>query len=94
MSSLIHADIFFFITTIAVIFMSILLIIVLIFVILILKNLRKLSQTVLSEADLIAEDIDALRTKAKGWSWAIAYRLFRTFLSKKIKDRQNNKSYD
>lgn len=87
MDTLIHADIFFFITTIAVIIISIGLAIGLVFTILILKNLHKLSQTVLTEADLLKEDIDSLRSKAKGWSWAIAYKLFRSFLSKKIQDR-------
>lgn len=63
MNTLIHADIFFFITTIAVVIISIGMITALIFVILILNNVRKVSETVRTETDLIAGDIDSIRSK-------------------------------
>ena len=85
MQTLIHADIFFFISTIATILISIGIIIALIFVILILKKLYQLSETVKTEAGHIAEDIDSIRAKAKGFSWIIAFRLFRKFFIKYIK---------
>ena len=77
MQTLIHADIFFFVTTITVIVVGIAIIVALIFVILILRNLYKLSATVKNEADLIADDIDAMRARVHGLSWSIAFSLFR-----------------
>ena len=85
MQTFIHADIFFFISSIATVIISIGLIIALIFVILILKNLRQLSETVKNEADLLAEDMDDLRAKAHSFSWIIAFQLFRKFFIKYIK---------
>ncbi len=63
MDNIIHADIFFFVTTIAVILISIAIIIVLVFIIKILNNVRKISDTIRNESGLIAEDLDELRTK-------------------------------
>ncbi len=85
MQTLIHADIFFFISSIATVIISIGLIIALIFVILILNNLRQLSETVKNEADHLAEDMDDLREKAHSFSWIIAFQLFRKFFIKFIK---------
>ena len=77
MQTLIHADIFFFISTIATVIISICVVIVLIFVILILKNLHRLSETVKTEAGYIAKDIDDIREKAHGFSWNVALKLFK-----------------
>jgi len=85
MQTLIHADIFFFISSIATVIIAIGLIIALIFVIMILKNLHQLSETVKTEAGHIAEDLDNLRTRAHGFSWTIAFQLFRKFFIKYIK---------
>lgn len=86
MDTLIHADIFFFIATIATVLLAIVLIIALVFVVLILRNLHRLSQTVNKEADLIAGDIDALRSRAQSFSWAVAFKLFKKmFMDRFIK---------
>ena len=82
MQTLIHADIFFFIATIATAIIGIGIAVALVFIILILKNLHKLSETVRAEADHIAGDIDALRAKANSWSWSIALRLFKRFINR------------
>lgn len=87
MQTLIHADIFFFITTIAVVLISIGIVIALVFLILILKNLHKLSETVKTEADQIAGDIDAMRAKANSFSARVAFRLFRNFFRAARRDR-------
>ena len=85
MQTLIHADIFFFVSTIALVIISISITIALIFVILILKNLRQLSETVNAEAGHIAEDMKDIRAKAHSFSWIIAFQLFRKFFIKFIK---------
>ena len=84
MQTLIHADIFFFITSIVVILIGIGGIIAIIFIILILKNLYRLSETVRDEAGHIAEDIEELRAKAHGFSWIIAFQLFKKFFIKRF----------
>ena len=85
MQTLIHADIFFFISTIATVIIAISIVIALIFVILILKNLRQISETVKTEAGHIAEDMDDLRVKAHSFSWIMAFELFKKFFIKYIK---------
>ena len=84
MQTLIHADIFFFITSIVVVIIGIGAIILIIFSILIMRNLLRLSETVKTEAGYIVKDIDELRDKAKGFSWAIAFQLFKKFFIKKF----------
>jgi len=83
MQTLIHADIFFFVTTVAVILFTIGIVIALVFVIMILKNLHKLSETVRTEADHIAGDIDAIRAKSQSLSWGIAFKLFKNLFKGK-----------
>jgi hypothetical protein len=66
---LIHADIFFFITSILVVFLivgfALVLILFLVYIIPILKDMRDLSNTVKKEGDKLAGDIDELRTTVK-----------------------------
>lgn len=61
METLIHADIFFFITSIFVILLIVAFAISLFYIIPILKDMRHLSETVSNEGDKIAGDIDDLR---------------------------------
>lgn len=63
MDTFIHADIFFFVTTIAVALFSIALIIVLVFIIKILNNIQKISDTIRNESELLVEDVHELRGK-------------------------------
>ena len=83
MQTLIHADVFFFITTIAVVLVSIAVIVALVFVIMILKSVHKLSETVRMEADQIAGDIDAMRARSKSLSWGIAIKMLKNFFIKR-----------
>lgn len=61
MESFIHADIFFFITSIAVIIISIFLAIVLIYLTTILADIREISRIARSESAEIADDIKMIR---------------------------------
>jgi hypothetical protein len=64
-STLIHADIFFFITTIVVIALGIVLVVLFIYLVIILKDVREISRTVRRESDEIATDVDMLRQEMR-----------------------------
>jgi uncharacterized protein YoxC len=64
-NELIHADIFFFVTTIAVIVISVLFAIILAYVAAILKDLKGISRKVKDETEAIAQDMDDLRDEIR-----------------------------
>ena len=64
-NSFLHADIFFFITAIAVVIFSILLIIALVYIVRILRDVRKVVHTVEEEVDNITEDMHDARIGIK-----------------------------
>ncbi len=63
MDSLIHADIFFFVTTICVVILMILAIIAWVYIIKILANIKKLSDKARVEGEFIIEEVGELREK-------------------------------
>lgn len=65
METLIHADIFFFITSIFVALLTVGCAVALYFIIPILKDMRHLSQIAREEGNKLAGDIDALRGAVK-----------------------------
>ena len=65
MESIIKADIFFFITSIAVAVFIIGMIIAMAYVIRILNDMKRISKTILKESDKFANDIDSLREAVK-----------------------------
>jgi Na+-transporting NADH:ubiquinone oxidoreductase subunit NqrC len=65
MQTLIHADIFFFITTIAVIVVALVAVIVLIYTVFILKDIRDLSRTIKKEGEEIIQDVHVFREEVK-----------------------------
>lgn len=81
METLIHADIFFFVTTIAVVLIASLFIVVIIYVVRILNDLHYVSGIVRKETDMLAGDIEDLREEVKrkgilGGIYAIISGLF------------------
>ena len=60
-TSLIHADVFFFVTTIAVVFVAILLVAALIYLIMILNRIKSIAEQVRDETILFRQDIHGLR---------------------------------
>jgi hypothetical protein len=91
MDTLIHADIFFFITSVAVIAFTVIMVIVLIYVIIILKDIRYISRKVRDESDVILEDVHELRANVKAQGFAVGH--FYTFFKKLfIKGRASRKS--
>lgn len=65
MNTLLYADVFFFITAIAVIFVTAFLVAVLIYVLFILSDIKHISRKAQEESELIAEDLSELRQKVK-----------------------------
>ena len=62
MSEVIHADIFFFITGIAVIVISAVLVVVLFHAIKVLKSIRRITSRIEAETEAISDDIQNVRT--------------------------------
>lgn len=65
METLIHADIFFFVTTIAVALISLLFMVVIIYIVRILNDFHYISGVVRKQTDLLAEDIEGFRDGIK-----------------------------
>ncbi len=91
MDTLIHADIFFFITTVAVISLTIVVVIALVYIVLILKDIRYISGKVRKESDVIIDDVHELRAnvRAQGFAWSHFYTFFKKLF---IKGRTARKS--
>jgi uncharacterized protein YoxC len=66
MENLIQSDIFFFVTTIAVVIVSIVVIVAGIYLVKTLKDIRETIRIVKEEASLIIDDVDELRSDIKG----------------------------
>ena len=65
MNTLIHADIFFFVTTAVVIVIGILFAVAVVYLVRILNDLRHISDIVRSKTDVLAGDFDEVREKVK-----------------------------
>jgi predicted Holliday junction resolvase-like endonuclease len=65
MNDFLKQDIFFFVTTIAVILLTLLLCVLIIYIIKISKDIKYISQKAKSEADLISQDLSELRDNVK-----------------------------
>jgi len=85
MDTLMKADIFFFITAIAVVLVTIVFIVVLVYVAKILKDIKYITKKAKSEADLIAEDLSELRhnVKEKGAKLKYFFDFFNNLHKKK-----------
>lgn len=85
--SLIHADIFFFISTIALVLISIGIIIALVYSIKILRNIREVTEKIKYESGEIVADLKELRLSLRheGVKWKHVIDLVRTFFMRKGK---------
>lgn len=91
--SLIHADIFFFISSIALVIISIGLSISLYYVIRILRNVREITDKANMESDEIISDIRHLRRalRDEGLKWRAVADLIRGFFGRKAKKIKEKK---
>jgi hypothetical protein len=96
METLIHADIFFFVTTISVALIASLFIVVIIYVVRILNDFHYISGLVRKESDLLAEDLEEIRQEVKrqgvfGGLYSIISGLFKGS-GKRSKSKKTTKS--
>ena len=84
MNSLIQANIFFFITSVAVVLVTLLCLAILMYLVLILRDFRGVSRKVRQETELIAMDIDEARAhiKERGASMGSAFDFFKDLAGK------------
>lgn len=91
MNTLIHADIFFFVTTIAVILIALVLIVIFIYIAVILADIREISRLVRKESGEIAEDLKGMHAEIRAnvrkgsSSMASIFNMFKWFSSKRKK---------
>jgi len=87
MDSIVKAEIFFFITSIAVIVLSVGAAAVLVYAIRVLRDVDHVAKLVRDESDLIAKDVSQLRESAEkeGVKISRLARLFRKYFNKYIK---------
>jgi hypothetical protein len=92
MDTLIHADIFFFVTTIAVIVVGAVFTIALIYLVKILIDLRDITRQVKEETVLFRQDLGNLRSdvRREGFRLERMVSFFRTLLKSK-KSKEKNK---
>jgi hypothetical protein len=92
MDTLMHADIFFFVTTIAVVVIALCFIVALFYVIAILNRIKTIAEMVREEATLFREDVHDLReaVKKEGFRLKNMFDFVTSFLGKK-KSKGRNK---
>ncbi len=91
-NTLLKADIFFFVTTIAVVILTIILSIIMAYMISILRYIRHISEIAKDQAEELSDDIDDLRTeiKTKGASLATIFDLMGHFTRKRVAPKRKN----
>jgi predicted Holliday junction resolvase-like endonuclease len=88
MNNFAKMDIFFFVTTIAVVILTVLLAILIIYIIKISNDIKYISRKAKNEADFIAQDLSELRQNVRGGGAKLKY--FLSFFSNLYK--KNKKS--
>ncbi len=64
-TSFLKSDIFFFVTTVAVVFLTIILAVLMVYIITIMRTIKRIANIAQSQAEVISEDIDDLRAEVK-----------------------------
>ena len=93
MNDILQANIFFFITAVAVILVTLALIVLLIFIVAIVRDIRKISSRAQKEVDLIANDLDSARAGIKDESKKIlsVWKVFGSMFSSEKKSEKSKK---
>ena len=79
MQTIMKSDIFFVVTTIAVVAVAIALVVAIVYLILILKDVKSLSEKIKDEGGKIVEDVGAIRLEVKEKSKGISSSLIKLF---------------
>ena len=90
MTEVMKSDVFFFVTTLAVIVVSVALVIALIYLISILRDARKLSSRARLEGEAILDDLGNAREGVKQGGRKIFEMIAALFIRKKITKRKHN----
>ncbi|HEX4104258.1 MAG TPA: hypothetical protein VHZ04_02145 [Candidatus Paceibacterota bacterium] len=90
MDTLIHADIFFFVTTIAVVLVTIALIIALIYLIRVLRQVEEIGKEIKAETVLVREDIKELRDNVRREGFKLQHLY--NFVTRLIKPKKSSAS--
>jgi hypothetical protein len=93
--SLIHADAFFFISTIALVVLSVGAAVALYYLIKILRNARDVSDRIKAESAEIATDVRKLRAvlKEEGVKWKTIAQLIRSFFTRSAQKKAARKAH-
>lgn len=95
MSSILQSDIFFFISSVSVVFIAVATLIVLIFIIKILNDIRGFFKAIRSGTDALSEDLSLVRTKLrdKGVMTGLLLSLITAVIGfgQKVKERKTRK---
>ena len=93
MDTLIHADIFFFVTTIAVVVVTIALTVLIVYLVKVFRSVRKIADAVNEETILLRRDIGDLRNeiRARGAKAAGTFSWFERFFGSAVKSRSKKK---
>lgn len=94
MDTLIHADIFFFVTTIAVVVITIALTVLVVYLVKVFRNVRKITDAVSEEMVLLRRDISDLRNeiRERGARAATGIDWIEQFFGRAKKSRSKKKS--
>lgn len=85
MNELAKSDVFFVITTLAVVIITILLIVLIIYLIRLSRDIKHITRQAKEQSDLIAGDLNELRQKVKieGFKWSMVWGFFKKLFKKK-----------
>jgi hypothetical protein len=87
MDTLIHADIFFFVTTVAVVVVAVAFTAALVYLIKVLRQVEDIGKEIKAEAVLVREDIHGLRTgvKREGFRLQALMNFFQNIFKKRVR---------
>jgi uncharacterized membrane protein len=92
METLIHADIFFFISTISIVLITIGIVISLVYIIRILRNVSDVSDKVKEESTEILSDVKHLRgtIKQEGFKMSYVFGFFKNLFGRKTRSKKDH----
>ncbi len=90
MQEIIHADIFFFVTTVALIVIGILLLVAILYGISILNDVKYITRRIRHESEEVIQDLHLLRNhiKDEGLKWATVSAIFGRFFGRRKKGKK------
>jgi len=91
MSEILQSDIFFFITSVAVVLIALFILVALLYIVRILKNIKDVSDVIKKESTFIVKDVGALRGAVVDGTAKAGRMVGRLFTPKKEDAKKKNK---